>query len=51
MQNDVIIIQSAPVTGIILDTAILAVFITIVAGIIGCVAFLNAFESRRQGRG
>lgn len=46
MDNDVLAIPSAPATGIILDTVIFAVFVTIVAGIIGCVSVLNTLDSK-----
>lgn len=48
MDNEVLAIPSAPAAGIILDTVIFAVFVTIVAGIIGCVSVLNVLDSKSR---
>ncbi len=46
MDNEVFMFKSAPISGIVFDTLIFSVFVTIVAGIIGCVAILNAIDSK-----
>ena len=48
MDNDAFTIPTAPAGGILLDTVIFAVFVTIVAGIIGCVSVLNVLESKSR---
>ncbi|MBP2159793.1 MULTISPECIES: hypothetical protein [Asticcacaulis] len=48
MDNEVFTIESAPISGIVFDTLIFSVFVTIVAGIIGCVAVLNAMDSKAR---
>jgi hypothetical protein len=46
MDTEVFTIEAAPVSGIVFDTIIFSVFVPIVAGIIGCVAILNAIDSK-----
>lgn len=48
MDNEVLAIPSAPAIGVLFDTVIFAVFVTIVAGIIGCVTVLNALDSKSR---
>jgi hypothetical protein len=50
MDNEVLAIPAAPVVGILIDTIIFAVFVTIVAGIIGCVTVLNALDSKSKSK-
>jgi hypothetical protein len=50
MDNEVLAIPAAPVAGILIDTIIFAVFVTIVAGIIGCVTVLNALDSKSKSK-
>ncbi len=45
MDIEVHTIETAPLSKVILDTLIFSVFVPIVAGIIGCVAVLNAIDA------
>lgn len=48
MDNEVFTIETSPINGIVFDILIISVFLTIVAGIIGCVALLNAVDPKTR---
>ena len=50
MDNEVHTTEPAPLGRVILDTLIFSVFVPIVAGIIGCVAVLNAIDANTQAK-